>query len=56
MKEVKIVEKPLYGAGQICLIMKFSPNTVDYVHHKYREKMLTVDDWKINFKKDGLDF
>lgn len=53
-KKVKI--KPLKTSFEVCLEMKFNQNTRDYVIFKYREENLNIDDWKVLFKKDGLNF
>jgi len=49
-------DAPQMTSFEICLVMKFNPNTKEYVMHKYREKVCTEDEWKQLFKKDGLDF
>lgn len=41
---------------RICLMMKFNPNTTEYVLYKYRDDIRTEDEWKRLFKKDGLNF
>jgi len=48
-KEDKLTTK------QICLELQLNPNTRKYVEYKYKDKEMTLKDWKTNLKKDGLN-
>lgn len=39
---------------QICNEIKANNNTRSYIEHKYRDKEMSLKDWKTNLKKDGL--
>jgi hypothetical protein len=53
--EAKEKKEELLTVKQICLELQLNQNTKKYVEHKYREKSMTLKEWKVALKKDGLD-
>jgi hypothetical protein len=56
MKTTPEVKINKFNVSEISLILKLNNNSRLALLHKYGEIKLSESDWKIKFKKEGLNF
>lgn len=49
-------KKDILDINQICNMLKLNKNTRSYLEMKYKNKDLTLKEWKVNLKKDKLSY
>lgn len=52
----QVLDVKLLSSFDICNILKLNDNSRDYIIFNYEKKLLTLNNWKNLFKKEGLSF
>ena len=55
IKEINSQDKKI-DAHKVCNELKVNQNTRNYILHKHKLVNLSLKDWKILLKKDGLSY
>jgi len=52
----EVVDLPILTVNQICNELKISGIHREYVEKRFGDKVITLEEWKENFKKVRLDY